>query len=110
MDNNREKIVIKTSIISILSNIVLAGFKAGVGLLANSIAVVSDAVSPSAASATNALENPTAGTMPTAVAPAIDIARHLINNFLFLILFVPSSFVYDFFLTGLCKRPSGTKN
>lgn len=44
MDNKREKVVIKTSIISILSNIVLAGFKAVVGLLANSIAIVSDAV------------------------------------------------------------------
>ena len=44
MDNNREKTVIKTSIISILANIILAGFKAFVGLLANSIAIVSDAV------------------------------------------------------------------
>ena len=44
MNNNREKVVIKTSIISILSNIVLAGFKAFVGFLANSIAIISDAV------------------------------------------------------------------
>ncbi len=44
MKNKREKVVIKTSIISILSNIVLAGFKAFVGLLANSIAIISDAV------------------------------------------------------------------
>lgn len=44
MKDNREKVVIKTSIISIVSNIVLAGFKAFVGLLANSIAIVSDAV------------------------------------------------------------------
>ena len=44
MMNNREKVVIKTSIISIISNIVLAGFKAFVGLLANSIAIISDAV------------------------------------------------------------------
>ena len=44
MNNNREKIVVKTSIISILANIVLAGFKAFVGLLANSIAIVLDAV------------------------------------------------------------------
>ena len=44
MKNNREKTVIKTSIISIISNIVLAGFKAFVGLLANSIAIISDAV------------------------------------------------------------------
>ena len=40
----REKVVIKTSIISILSNIILAGFKAFVGLVAHSIAIVSDAV------------------------------------------------------------------
>ena len=44
MKNNREKVVIKTSIISIISNIVLAGFKAFVGLIANSIAIISDAV------------------------------------------------------------------
>ena len=44
MKSNREKVVIKTSVISIISNIVLAGFKAFVGLLANSIAIVSDAV------------------------------------------------------------------
>lgn len=44
MKNSREKVVIKTSIISIISNIVLAGFKAAVGLLANSIAIISDAV------------------------------------------------------------------
>ena len=44
MKDNREKVVIKTSIISIFSNIVLAGFKAFVGFLANSIAIISDAV------------------------------------------------------------------
>lgn len=44
MKDNREKVVIKTSVISILSNIVLAGFKAFVGFLANSIAIISDAV------------------------------------------------------------------
>ena len=44
MKDNREKVVIRTSIISILSNIVLASFKAFVGLLANSIAIISDAV------------------------------------------------------------------
>ena len=42
--NNREKVVIKTSIISIISNIVLASFKAFVGILANSIAIISDAI------------------------------------------------------------------
>ena len=44
MNNTREKVVIKTSIISIISNIVLAGFKAFVGFLANSIAIISDAI------------------------------------------------------------------
>ena len=44
MKNDREKTVIKTSIISILSNIILAGFKAFIGLIANSIAIVLDAV------------------------------------------------------------------
>ena len=44
MKNSREKVVVKTSIISIISNIILAGFKAFVGLLANSIAIISDAV------------------------------------------------------------------
>jgi len=44
MKNNREKVVIKASIISIISNIILAGFKAFVGFVAHSIAIVSDAV------------------------------------------------------------------
>ena len=44
MKNNREKIVVRTSIISIISNILLAGFKAFVGFLSNSIAIISDAV------------------------------------------------------------------
>lgn len=44
MNEKREKTVIKTSIISIISNIVLAAFKAFVGFLANSIAIISDAV------------------------------------------------------------------
>ena len=44
MKSKREKVVIKTSIISIISNIVLAGFKASVGIIANSIAIISDAV------------------------------------------------------------------
>lgn len=44
MKNNREKIVVKTSIISISANLILVGFKATVGLLSNSIAIISDAV------------------------------------------------------------------
>lgn len=44
MKNNREKAVIKASIISIVSNIVLAGFKAFIGLISSSIAIISDAI------------------------------------------------------------------
>ena len=44
MKDNREKVVVRTSIISIISNIILAVFKAIVGFLANSIAIISDAV------------------------------------------------------------------
>ena len=44
MKINREKVVIKTSIISIISNIILAIFKAFVGMLASSIAIISDAI------------------------------------------------------------------
>ena len=44
MKNDREKTVVRTSIISILANIFLAGFKAFVGIIANSIAIISDAV------------------------------------------------------------------
>ncbi len=40
----REKVIIQTSIIGILTNILLAGFKAVVGILSNSIAVTLDAV------------------------------------------------------------------
>ena len=42
--DKREKTIVKTSIISILANIVLAAFKAFVGFMANSIAIISDAV------------------------------------------------------------------
>lgn len=41
---SREKIIVRTSTIGILANLVLAGFKATVGLLSNSIAIVSDAI------------------------------------------------------------------
>ncbi len=40
----REKIIIRTSIIGILANVFLAAFKAVVGLTANSVAIVMDAV------------------------------------------------------------------
>ena len=44
MDNNREKVIVQTSIIGILANLFLAGFKAGVGLFSNSISITLDAV------------------------------------------------------------------
>ncbi|MBR2839892.1 cation transporter [Candidatus Saccharibacteria bacterium] len=44
MKSKREKIVVKTSVIGILANLVLVGFKAAVGVLSNSIAIITDAV------------------------------------------------------------------
>ena len=44
MKSNREKTVIRTSVISIVANIILAVFKAVIGFLTNSIAIISDAV------------------------------------------------------------------
>ena len=44
LELNREKVIVKTSIIGIVTNVLLAAFKAGVGLLSNSIAVILDAV------------------------------------------------------------------
>ncbi len=41
---NREKAIVKTSIIGIITNIFLAGFKAAIGIISNSIAVTLDAV------------------------------------------------------------------
>ena len=41
---NREKTIVRTSVIGILANVFLAAFKAVVGLTANSIAIVMDAV------------------------------------------------------------------
>ena len=41
---DREKVIVRTGIIGIAANILLAGFKAFVGLTANSVAVISDAV------------------------------------------------------------------
>ena len=45
MQKDREKIVVKTSIISIVTNIFLSIFKAVIGLISNSIAIILDAVS-----------------------------------------------------------------
>ncbi len=41
---NREKTIVRTSIIGIITNLLLVGFKAFVGLMSNSIAVILDAV------------------------------------------------------------------
>ena len=43
-EKSREKVIIKTSIIGIVANVFLAAFKAVIGLLTNSIAIVLDAV------------------------------------------------------------------
>ena len=43
-EDSREKTIIKTSIIGIIANVCLAAFKAVIGLLTNSIAIVLDAV------------------------------------------------------------------
>jgi len=44
LSENREKEIVKTSIIGILTNLFLVGFKAFVGLMSSSIAVILDAV------------------------------------------------------------------
>ena len=44
IDDNRDAVIVRTSIIGIVANLLLAGFKAVVGLLSNSIAIVLDAV------------------------------------------------------------------
>ena len=41
---NREKTIVRTSIIGIIANVILAAFKAAVGFFSNSIAIVLDAV------------------------------------------------------------------
>ena len=41
---NREKTVVRTGIVGIVANVLLAGFKAAAGLAVNSIAMVLDAV------------------------------------------------------------------
>ena len=41
---NREKIIVKTSIVGIIVNLFLSGFKAFVGFVSNSIAITLDAV------------------------------------------------------------------
>ncbi len=43
-DGGRKKSIIVTSIVAVITNVMLAGFKAAVGLLSNSISIVLDAV------------------------------------------------------------------
>ena len=43
-ENSRDKVIIRTSVIGILTNVLLVAFKAAVGFLSNSIAVILDAV------------------------------------------------------------------
>ncbi len=43
-DTSREKTIVRTSVIGIIANVFLAAFKAAVGLMTNSIAIVLDAV------------------------------------------------------------------
>lgn len=72
MNNNtqeisREKKVIRTSIIGILANVLLAGFKAAMGLLSNSIAITLDAVnniSDAASSVITIIGTKLAGKLP----------------------------------------------
>ena len=44
LQQNRDRVIIRTSVVGIVANVFLAAFKAAVGLLSNSIAVVLDAV------------------------------------------------------------------
>ena len=44
MEKTREQIIVRTSVIGIVANVFLAAFKATIGLLSNSIAVILDAV------------------------------------------------------------------
>ena len=44
ISSNREKAIVKTSIIGIITNVFLAGFKAAIGMISHSIAVTLDAV------------------------------------------------------------------
>ncbi len=43
-EENRNKVIVKTSVVGIVTNVILASVKAVIGLMANSIAVVLDAV------------------------------------------------------------------
>ena len=64
----RDKVIVKTSVIGIVTNVALAGFKAAVGLLSGSIAVLLDAVnnfSDAASSVVTIVGAKLAGKAPT---------------------------------------------
>ena len=44
LESDREKVIVRTSVIGIVTNLLLAGFKAVVGIISNSIAITLDAV------------------------------------------------------------------
>ena len=44
LEADREKVIVRTSVIGIVTNLLLAGFKAAVGIISNSIAITLDAV------------------------------------------------------------------
>ena len=44
MENDRDKLIVRTSVIGIAANVALAAFKAFVGIITNSIAITLDAV------------------------------------------------------------------
>ena len=43
-EGSREKTIVRTSVVGIIANVFLAGFKAVIGLMTNSIAILLDAV------------------------------------------------------------------
>ena len=44
INDNRDKVIVRTSVVGILVNVLLAAFKAVIGIMSNSIAVLLDAV------------------------------------------------------------------
>lgn len=68
MDKSRDQIIIRTSVVSIATNVMLAAFKAVIGILSNSIAVTLDAVnnlSDALSSIITIVGTKLAGKMPT---------------------------------------------
>ncbi len=55
MEQSRDRVIIRTSVLGIAANVALAAFKAAVGILSNSIAVVLDAVNNLSDAASSAI-------------------------------------------------------